>query len=105
MMQFTTEAAPFVRVTATQTGVVSFGTSTRPSILVGVLVGSVLTAPTVQMWVGQTTGAGQTIIGTITCSANAFTRIPAYCSGGATIYISACTLPDLTIFYNPIGSF
>lgn len=104
-MQWTTEAGPFVRVTSTQTGVVSLGTSVRPAVLLGVLVGSVLTAPTLQIWVGQTTGAGQTIIGTITCSANAFTRIPAYCSGGATIYVSACTLPDLTIFWNPAGGY
>ena len=78
MMQWTTEAGVGLRVTSAQTGVVNFGTATRPSILLGILVGSVLTAPTVQIWQGQVTGAGQTIIGSITCSANAFTRIPAY---------------------------
>lgn len=103
-MQWTTEAGVGLRVTSTQTGVVTLGTSTRPAILLGILVGSVLTAPTIQVWQGQVTGAGQTIIGAITCAANAFTRIPAYCSGGATVYVSACTLPDLTIYWNPVGS-
>ena len=105
MQQWTTEAGQFVRVTSAQTGIVTLGTATRPSVLVGILVGAVGTAPTVQIWQGTTTGAGQTIIGAITCAVNAFTRIPAYCSGGACFYVSACTLPDLTIYWNPVGSY
>ena len=104
-MHWTTEAGVFARVTLTQTGLVAIGTSTRPAVLVGINVGSVGTAPTVQIWQGTTTGAGQTIIGAITCAANAFTRIPAYCSGGACFYVSGCASPDLTIYWNPVGSF
>jgi len=102
-MLFNTEAGVMTHVTATQTGTFSIGVVGKPAALVGILVGSVLTAPSVNIWQGQTTGATLTIIGTITCAANAFTRIPAYCSGGATFYVSACTLPDLTIYWNPLG--
>lgn len=102
-MLFNTEAGVMFHATTTTTGAITIGSSGKPAALVGILVGSVLTAPTVQIWHGQATAAGTTMIGAITCAANAFTRIPAYCSGGATIYISACTLPDLTIYWNPLG--
>lgn len=96
------------RVTAAATGVVVCGSSGRNGFptniaLLGILVGSVATAPTVNIWHGQTTGAGATMIGTITCPANAFTRIPAYGSGGATFYFSNVTTPDCTIYWNPLG--
>ena len=96
------------RVTAAQTGVIVCGSSGAHGFatniaLLGILVGSVGTAPTVQVWQGQVTAAGATMIGLITCAANAFTRMPAYCSGGATFYFSGVTTPDCTIYWNPIG--
>ena len=102
-IQFTTEAAIGARVTATQTGSINIGHASNPAALIGILVGSGATAPMVQIWHGQVTGAGATIIGSITCPLNAFTRIPAYCSGGATIYVSGVATPDLTIYWNPLG--
>ena len=95
------------RVTAAATGVIVCGASANGVLtniaLLGILVGSVGTAPTVNIWHGQVTAAGATMIGTITCAANAFTRIPAYGSGGATLYFSSITTPDCTIFWNPLA--
>lgn len=91
------------RVTGGTTGNLSIGASTRNAVLLGILVGSVGTAPTVQIWHGQVSAAGATMIGTITCPANAFTRIPAFCSLGATFYFSGITTPDCTIYWNPLA--
>ena len=102
-MEWITEAGVMARVTGGQTGVLSVGTSIRPAVLVGILVGAGATAPTVQIWQGQATGASSVVIAGITCALNSFTRIPAYCSGGATIYVSGVTTPDLTLFWNPAG--
>lgn len=102
-MNYTNEIGFFTRVTAAQTGVVNIGSSSTKAGLLGILCGSGATAPTVQIWQGPTTGAGTTIIGALTCALNAFTRVPAYCSGGATIYVSNVASPDLTIYWNPLG--
>ena len=102
-IQYQTDAGVMTHVTATQTGVLSIGKASNPAALIGILVGSVLTAPSVQIWHGQVTAAGATMIGTITCAANAFTKIPAICSGGATFYVSGVVSPDLTIYWNPLG--
>lgn len=93
------------RVTGTQTGAITIGAAAGWSALIGVFVGSVGngTAPMVQVWQGQSTGAGLTIIGQFTAPRSAFTRLPALCSGGATFYVSNCELPDLTIYWAPIS--
>ena len=89
------------RVTAT--GTLSFGVAGRPAGIVGVLVGS-MTAPTIQLYQGQAVAASSTIIGNITCAANAFTQIRAYCSGGATAVVTGVdSTVDLTIYWNPLG--
>lgn len=93
-----------------------FGVSTRVSAtaafslgagnniqLLGVLVGAVTTAPTFQILHGATMVAGATMIAAITCPANAFTRVPAYLSGGATIKPSGTEVPDLVIYWNPVA--
>lgn len=104
-MEFNSEVGVFTRVTAAQTGVVTIGVAGKPSALYGVLAGANAngTAPTVQVWQGATTGAGTTLIGVMTLTRSAFTPMPAYLSGGATFYVSNCELPDLTIFWNPLG--
>ena len=99
---------PFIRNTevgvgqrVSATGTISFGTGKLG--LVGVLVGS-MTGPTIQIYHGGAVAASATIIGTITCAANSFTRIPAYVSGGATAVITAVdSTVDLTIYWNPLG--
>ena len=89
------------RVTAT--GTLSVGTSGTKAALLGVLVGS-MTAPTIQLYQGQAVAASSTIIGNVTCAANAFTRIPAYCSGGATAVVTGVdSTVDLTIYWNPLA--
>jgi len=90
-----------LRVTATGTS--SIGNANRKAALLGILVGS-MTAPTVRIHQGQAVAASSTIIGNITCAANAFTRIPVYTSGGATFVVTGVdSTVDLTIYWNPLG--
>lgn len=85
------------------TGTLSVGTSGTKAALLGVLVGS-MTAPTIRVFQGQAVAASATIIGNITCAANAFTRMPAYVSGGATFVVTGVdTTVDLTIYWNPLA--
>jgi len=89
------------RVTAT--GTISFGTASGRAGIIGVLVGS-MTAPTLQLYHGQAVAASSTIITNITAAANAFTRIPAYVSGGATFVVTGVdSTVDLTIYWNPLA--
>lgn len=104
-MNYTNEVGVFTRVTAAHTGLLAVGVSGSKAALLGILVGTCgagATAPTVHIWEGQVTGA-TTIIGPTTLTRNAFTRIPAYCSGGASVWISGVETPDLTIYWNPLG--
>lgn len=103
MLTYTSEVGFFTRVTGGQTGVVNIGASGGYAALLGILCGAGATAPMVQIWQGPTTAAATTIIGILTCALNSFTRIPAYCSGGATIYVSNAATPDLTIYWNPVS--
>ncbi len=90
-----------LRVAAT--GTFKVGVSTHKAGIVGILVGS-MSGPTVQMYHGQSALAtNTTIIAAITCTANAFTPIPAYVSGGATFLVSgADSTVDLTIYWLPL---
>ena len=104
-MNYTNEIGVFTRVTAAQTGLINVGVSTLPMALLGMYVGSCgsgATAPTVHIWQGQVTGA-TTIIGPTTLARNSYTRMPAYCSGGASVWVSGVDTPDLTIYWNPLG--
>ena len=94
-----TEVGVPQRVSAT--GTISFGTGKLG--LVGVLIGS-MTGPTLQFYHGGAVATSATIIGNITCAANAFTRIPVYASGGVTAVITGAeSTVDLTIYWNPLG--
>ena len=100
-MPFTqnTEVGVIRRVTATGT----FSVGTGKIGLMGVLIGS-MTAPTLQVYHGGAVAASATIASNITCPANAFTRIPAYCSGGSTFVVTGVdSTVDLTIYWNPLG--
>lgn len=104
-MNNTNEVGFFTRVTAAHTGLVSVGASGSNAALLGISVGNCgtdATAPTVRIWQGQVTGAAY-IVSTMILTRNAFTRIPAYCSGGASVWVSDCNTPDLTIYWNPLG--
>ena len=101
-MNYTNEVGVATRVTVTGT-LWNIGASGSPCALLGVNVGSSNgTAPLVKIWQGQVTGA-TTIIGALTCALNTFTRIPAYCSGGATFQFLNGEQPDITIYWNPLG--
>ena len=99
-MQSFNEWAQFTRVTVT--GTLSIGAAASKMAMLGLSVGACQTAPMVQIWQGQTTGS-TTILGVCTLPLNAFTRFPAYCSGGATFNFSNCINPDITIYWNPLG--
>ena len=86
----------------TVTGTLSIGGDAAKMAMLGMSVGAGATAPMVQIWEGQTTGS-TTILGICTLPLNAFTRIPAYCSGGATFNFLNCANPDITIYWNPVG--
>ena len=89
------------RITAT--GTHTLGTSSTKAALLGIQVGS-MTAPTIQAYQGQSVAASATIIGTITCAANTFSRMPAYVSGGATFVVTGVdSTVDLTIYWNPLA--
>jgi len=62
---------------------------------------STTTAPQVNFYVG-TTATNPQLLGTCTLALNAFTRLPAYCSGGLTVQVSNDHV-DLTLFWNPAG--
>lgn len=100
-MDYTNEIGVPRRVTAT--GTFTIAAATNKIGLLGVNCGSVLTAPTMQVYQGQGVATGATLIGTITCAANAFTRIPAYCSGGAAFVVTGTDAVDLTIYWNPLA--
>ena len=101
-MNYTNEVGVFERVTVTGT-LVSIGVSGGKAALLGVNVGSSNgTGPMVQIWQGQVTGS-TTLLGLCTLPVNAFTRIPAYCSGGAVLWFSNNEAPDITIYWNPLG--
>lgn len=99
-MQPYNEWAKGTRVTVT--GTLTIGGSGSKMAMIGMLVGACQTAPMVQIWEGQTTGS-TTILGVCTLPLNAFTRIPAHCSGGATFNFLNCIAPDITIYWNPVG--
>ena len=78
------------------------GNANSNASILGISVGAQITAPLVRIWQGQTTGA-TTIVGGMTCAVNAFTRVPAYCSGGASFWFLNSEVPDITIYWNPVG--
>ena len=89
--------------TGTPTRVTTSGVTVLSSsnlALLGIGVAAVLTAQLVQLWSGSATGTP--IIGTMTCAANAFYRIPAYCAGGLTYAVTNEDV-DLTLYWNPAG--
>ena len=99
-MNYVNEIGTPTRVSVT--GTLSIGNAAGNIGLLGILVGACQTAPGVQIWMGQTTGL-TTIIGMCTLPLNTYTRIPVYCSGGATFNFLNCIAPDLQIYWNPLG--
>jgi len=100
-MDYTNEIGVPKRVNAT--GTFTIAAAGNKIGLIGINVGSVLTAPTVQVYQGQGVATGATLIGTVTLPANAFTRMPAYCSGGAAFVVTGTEGVDLTIYWNPLA--
>jgi hypothetical protein len=96
----TNEMGVAKRVSAT--GAFSLGAGNNIG-LVGVLVGASTAAPVLAIHHGATMVSGATMIAALTAPANAFTRIPAYLSGGATINVTGVEIPDLNIYWNPAG--
>ena len=99
-MQMFNEWGQFTRLTVT--GTLTIGASGSKMALLGISVGACQTAPQVSIWQGPSTGS-TTILGNCTLPLNAFTRLPAYCSGGATFNFVNCIAPDITIYWNPVG--
>lgn len=97
----TNEVGFIKRVTVTGT-LHTIGAAGSKAALLGISVGAQITAPMVQIWQGQTTGS-TTILGLCTLPLNAYTRIPAYCSGGASFWFLNSEAPDITIYWNPLG--
>lgn len=90
--------------TGTPTRVTTSGVAVLASAnlaLIGLVVGTVITAQFVQIWSGSSTGVP--VIGTMTCLANTFYRIPAYCRLGLTYCVTNDDV-DLTLFWNPVGT-
>ena len=93
------EFAIGTRVVASGTLVIGAGNNIA---LLGILTDS---HPSPTFYISQGTSAlaaPTTIIAALTCASNSFTRIPAYCSGGATFTMTGVT-PDLTIYWNPVS--
>lgn len=94
----TNEMGLIKRVTATGTLTLGAGNDIQ---LLGIGMGSVA-SPTINIQTGTASfSAPVTLYGALTCASNAFTRIPAYCPGGATITVTAVA-PDLVIYWNPV---
>lgn len=78
--------------------------------LIGILFSGTATG-SVQLFAGTTataTAAGVILTGIIRSCVSAtalanFVRVPAYCSGGMIVDIGG-TSPDVTLFWNPVGS-
>ncbi len=91
------ESGVATRITTSAPQVVSPGNAN----LLGVIASPTATAPFFNIYFG-TTATNPVVIGTCTLTFNAFTRIPAYCSGGFTVAVPNDHI-DLTIFWNPTG--
>ncbi len=97
MMPYAREIGTPRRVTGSGVTVITSGNAS----LLGISVAAVLTAQTVNLWIGSTTSVtATTILATATLATNTFTRIPAMCNGGITVCVTNEDV-DLTIYYNP----
>lgn len=95
-MNFVSRAKQHTRVTASGATVLTSG----PCVIEGIFVPQVLTAPTVNLYSGNT--ATTEIVGTCTLAGNAFYEFPMSLPTGLTYAVSNDTV-DLTIFWSPAG--
>ena len=83
------------------TGTLTIGAGNNIQLL-GIGLGSTA-SPAIAIQTGTASfSTPVTLLTALTCASNTFTRIPAYCPGGATFTFTG-VVPDLVIYWNPVS--